>query len=271
MPRKPRLAPPQIGFSKRMDDSREELEHLRELRSYITIGSRLIWNTQHPTPSAVKKIALTGTLRRLETIIEKGSIEIIAIPRQLPISRRKQLERLDPESKELNTNTLRVRLDKMKLRRTAGIHIIGVKHLEDPAREVITMSAALNRGLVGSEEEITIYLVPGINHWGINRIATSGDEEFNKWAQSQKPDGMLPPAIQVIEQKMVNVSGKKPKEVKARTEKDVFELCGINYIPVSYRTDNLWRVYIEEKLNIPQKKRPKNIDEALENIKKTLE
>lgn len=254
-----------VGFA---SANREREQHYRELREAISAASRLINDIEGTTKSPnVFKVAMTGTLRRLERIIDPDEIEFIAIPRPSPTSA--------PEPQFDNTPNIPLEKNKLitelyRLKSKRGGHWIKVDSLtfeQNPSKAIIGFSKKFG-GAIGT---LTIYMVPGKKHWGINRIATSGDTEFNEWATTPKEiGGMLPAGTEYANQMLIDATKRKPKELNLRTEQAVFNHCKINYIPLILRTDKLWLTYIETGQNMRRETEPLELHKNLEEIEDNM-
>ena len=231
-----------------------EPEHLQNLRTTIKEASILIADIERA--KVTQRMALTGKLRRLGYIEEPGEIAILVIPKPALSTIRKEPEFESEPNIPLDANKLIGLLQSwdgrggQKLRnRWLAVEKVTYQH-EDPF--IATIHFADKNNLKPTARKIDLILVPSKKHWGIHRISTSGDVEFNKWAKSKQPDGMLPEGIEysIGDQMLLDTRGRKPKEVSADTETKVFALCGIPFIPLGYRTNNLWKIYLESKTDI---------------------
>jgi DNA polymerase/3'-5' exonuclease PolX len=257
-----------VGFSNGTDD--EMTQYYRSLREAISAASRLIRDIEGPSGrSNVFQVAITGTLRRLERIVDPNNIEFIAIPRPSPPSSiDKEPEFDDTPNVSLEGNKLVTALSQLReKKRGHWVQVDQVSYEHYPTRAIVKFRQKFGNS-IGT---LIIYMVPGKKHWGINRIATSGDEEFNQWATTSKTNGgMLPAGTEYANQMLIDTTKRKPKELNLRTEKAVFDYCGLSYIPVIFRQDKLWLTYMETKQNILPKAKQLDIHVRLEKIEEDL-
>lgn len=249
MKKKRRPTVQEIGFAD-FGDGLEEPQHLLHLRQSIRLAAALINDME--VAKVAQRIAITGKLRRLGYIERPNEIELLVIPKarkkitgepefetdpNVPFYTNYVIEKLQSWEGR-GRNAIRQRwnqIDKITFRK------------EDPFTAIIHFNP-LNQG----QGTVSIILVPSKRHWGINRIATSGDVQFNAWAKSRQPNGMLPEGVEyaIDSQMLMDTKGKKPREISADTETKVFNLCGMRYIPTGYRVDNLWKTYLESGANL---------------------
>lgn len=246
---------------------KDDVAHLEDLRRAIQLTSRFIASIdRHKPTKPVSEIAMTGPLRRLETAVSKDDIHLLAIPKAYVKSYIKPQFEMEPDI-PLEANRLIEFLENKRGARSRDTLIQDIVYTTDPSTATITLKDIYAKDTA----IITITMVPGKNHWGINRIITSGDEEFSTWVRSKKPNGLLLEHMEIIGQKLVDCSGKKPKQIRAQTESKVFELCEVSYIPVSFRISQLWLTYLETKQSIrPREEVKGNLEDQLYDLRDTI-